>query len=239
MPSPSQIPTLPTLYATSRLAPVAAPLFPPSARLNAKISQHHGSIISVTTAAIVNAANATLLGGGGVDGAIHAAAGPDLAAECARLGGCRTGDAKITAAHRLPCRNVIHAVGPRYNQLGAERAEAALRGCYRRSLELAVENGCESVAFSAIGTGVYGYPSRDAADVALETTREFLEGKMGDKVERVVFVTFEGKDEAAYEELVPLVSRVRAGACLRIYADTYFLGTTSLRLKHREMSRGN
>lgn len=203
MPSPSQIPTLPALYAAARLTPSSAPLFPPSRALNSKISLYHGSIVSVSTAAIVNAANSTLLGGGGVDGAIHAAAGPNLQRECAGLGGCRTGDAKITGAHNLPCRKVIHAVGPQYNELGPERAEEALRNCYRRSLELASENGCESVAFSAIGTGVYGYPPGDAARVALRVTREFLEGERGGKLDRVVFVTFEGKDEAAYKEAVP------------------------------------
>ena len=203
MPSPSQIPTLPTLYATSRLTSSPTHLFPPSAALNSKISLHHGSIVSVSTAAIVNAANSTLLGGGGVDGAIHAAAGPNLQRECARLGGCPTGDAKITDAYNLPCQKVIHAVGPKYNQLGARRAEEALRACYRRSLELAGENGCASVAFSAIGTGVYGYPPGDAARVALGVTREFLEGEGGENVERVVFVTFEGKDEEAYKEAIP------------------------------------
>ncbi|MBE3043227.1 macro domain-containing protein [Candidatus Bathyarchaeota archaeon] len=167
------------------------------------MSLHHGSIVSVLTSAIVNAANKTLLGGGGVDGAIHVAAGPGLARECARLQGCSNGDAKITGAHNLPCDKVIHAVGPKYRELGPERAEEALRGCYRRSLELATENGCASVAFSAISTGVYGYPSDDAARVALGTTREFLEGEQGRKLQRVVFVTFEGKDEAAYREAVP------------------------------------
>lgn len=203
MPSPSQIPTLPTLYATSRLIPSPTPISPPNRALNAKISLHHGSIVSVLTAAIVNAANKTLLGGGGVDGAIHAAAGPGLARECARLHGCSTGDAKITDAYNLPCKKVIHAVGPKYNELGPARAEEALRGCYRRSLQLAAENGCPSVAFSAIGTGVYGYPAGDAARVALGATREFLEGPLGGKLERVVFVTFEAKDDEAYRETVP------------------------------------
>lgn len=203
MPSPSQIPTIPALYATSRLAPSASPLCPPSAALNHKISLYHGSITALSTAAIVNAANTSLLGGGGVDGAIHAAAGPGLKQECAKLNGCRTGDAKITGAHNLPCSKVIHAVGPKYVEVGPQRAEEALVGCYRRSLELAAGEGCPSIAFSAIGTGVYGYPAKDAARVALRTTREFLEGGQGGLVERVVFVTFEEKDDAAYREAIP------------------------------------
>lgn len=208
MPSPSHLPTLPTLqtlYATTRLLPpTTPPLHPPSPTLNSKISVHHGSITTLPTTAIVNAANTTLLGGGGVDGAIHRAAGPSLRRECATLNGCPTGSAKITDAYDLPCEKVIHAVGPQYNRVGPEKAEELLRGCYQRSLELAVENGCGSVAFSAIGTGVYGYPSGEAARVALGVTRGFLEGKGGRGVlERVVFVTFEEKDSEAYREAVP------------------------------------
>lgn len=203
MPSPSQIPTIPTLYASSRLTPSTNPLSPPDAALNRKISLHHGSITALSTAAIVNAANTSLLGGGGGDGAIHAAAGPGLARECATLNGCRTGDAKITGAHNLPCKKVIHAVGPKYVEVGPQRAEEALVGCYRKSLELAAGEGCPSVAFSAIGTGIYGYPPRDAARVALRTTREFLEGGRGSLLDRVVFVTFEEKDDAAYREAIP------------------------------------
>ncbi|SPO01518.1 related to hismacro and SEC14 domain-containing proteins [Cephalotrichum gorgonifer] len=204
MPSPPQIPTLPSLYAAARLTPVPRPLFPPSPSINAKISLHQGSIVSVSTAAIVNAANTSLLGGGGVDGAIHSAAGPGLQRECAALHGCPTGSAKITGAHNLPCQKVIHAVGPNYHRLGHAEAEEALRGCYRRSLELAAENACRSVAFSAISTGIYGYPAAEAAKVALGTTREFLGGPDGAKLDRVVFVLFESKDVEAYRDAVPL-----------------------------------
>ncbi|RMZ77046.1 hypothetical protein DV738_g4625, partial [Chaetothyriales sp. CBS 135597] len=125
--------------------------------------------------AIVNAANESLLGGGGVDSAIHAAAGPELVRECRTLGGCATGSAKITSAYgRLPGRKVIHAVGPVYHLNPRQVSESLLRGCYRTALELAVLNGCRSVAFSAISTGVYGYPSLEAAGVALDETRSLV-----------------------------------------------------------------
>jgi O-acetyl-ADP-ribose deacetylase len=133
----------------------------------------HGDITKLDVAAIVNAANSTLLDGGGVDGAIHRVAGPELLAECRGLGGCESGKAKITRGYRLPARFVIHTVGPIWR--GGKHGEALiLANCYRSSLQLAVQNEIKTIAFPAISCGAYGYPIQQAAQIALETTREFL-----------------------------------------------------------------
>jgi O-acetyl-ADP-ribose deacetylase (regulator of RNase III) len=149
-----------------------------------------GDITQQDTDAIVNAANSSLLGGGGVDGAIHRAAGPGLLEECKSLNGCRTGEAKITRGYRLKARHVIHTVGPVYRN-GQDNA-SLLRSCYIRSLELAALNGLKSIAFPSISTGVYGYPVEEAAKAQLSAVNDFL--RKDDTLEKVVLVCFDDRN---------------------------------------------
>ena len=155
-----------------------------------------GDITEQVVDAIVNAANERLLGGSGVDGAIHRAAGPELKEECRALGGCETGEAKITGGHGLAARHVIHAVGPVWRGGGGE--DGLLASCYRRAFALADEHGLRSIAFPSISTGAYGFPLERAARIAVREARDYLAG--GGRVERIVFVCFGGRAYQIYRE---------------------------------------
>jgi O-acetyl-ADP-ribose deacetylase (regulator of RNase III) len=164
-----------------------------------KIDIVSGDITALDVDAIVNAARTTLLGGGGVDGAIHRAAGPQLVAECRTLGGCRPGEAKITRGYNLPARFIIHTVGPVW--AGGKRGEPQiLANCYLNSLQLAFENGIKTIAFSAISCGAYRYPIPEAARIAVETTREFLANN--DKIDKVIVVVMNDEILEAYRRLL-------------------------------------
>lgn len=165
----------------------------------AELRAVQADIVTLSVDAIVNAANSSLLGGGGVDGAIHRAAGPGLLGECRLLGGCEPGDAKLTRGHQLPARFVIHAVGPIW-QGGAHREPELLASCYRRSLAIATERGCRSIAFPSISTGVFGYPIGLAAWVAVTSVREVLPASP--TLEEVVFCCFSRDDLKVYESLL-------------------------------------
>ena len=167
--------------------------------MNATLEVCQADITTLAVDAIVNAANSSLLGGGGVDGAIHRAAGSELLAECRQLGGCRTGEAKITQGYRLPARWVVHTVGPVWR--GGQHGEAKLlAAAYTNSLCLAAEQGAQSIAFPCISTGVYGYPAREAAVIAIRAVRETL--LQCPQMERVVFCCFSQQDAALYRRLL-------------------------------------
>ena len=174
--------------------------------LDGRIAVVQGDITRLDVDAIVNAANASLLGGGGVDGAIHRAAGPELLAECRTLGGARTGEAKLTRGYRLPARFVIHAVGPVWRGGGAGE-DAALASCYRTALAIAGERGLRSIAFPAISTGIYGFPLERATRIAVAEVRAVLAGKTS--VERVAFCCFSDGDRATYERVLHETEGVR------------------------------
>lgn len=173
--------------------------------MRSKIFIEQGDITTYKVDAIVNAANKSLLGGGGVDGAIHRAAGPLLLEECRTLGGCETGEAKITSGYRLPASYVIHTVGPVWRG-GNYNEELLLENCYISSLNLAVINNIKTIAFPSISTGVYGFPVDRAAKIALQTIKDFF--KMTNMIEKIIFVTYSKKDYEIYlntlDELIPL-----------------------------------
>lgn len=162
-----------------------------------KIQIVHADITQQNVDAIVNAANSSLLGGGGVDGAIHRAAGSELLAECRALGGCNTGDAKITRGYRLPAQYIIHTVGPIWRG-GNDREDELLASCYRRSLEVATHNGVRTIAFPAISTGIYSFPIQRATRIAVQTVKDFL--ATDDSIEQVMFVCFSLNDYEVYEQ---------------------------------------
>lgn len=185
------------LLNNNSLAQLALTSPTPNNKFNELVSIWQGDITTLEIDAIVNAANRTLLGGGGVDGAIHKNAGPLLKSECATLNGCETGDAKITGGYRLPAKYVIHTVGP-----VGEKAQL-LESSYKRSLEIALENNIRTIAFPCISTGVYGYPQRNAANVALNMVRKFLE-ENASKMDRIIFTLFLDEDVAIYETLMQI-----------------------------------
>ena len=161
-----------------------------------KLEAVQANIVTLDVDAIVNAANTTLLGGGGVDGAIHRAAGPELLAECRMLGGCPTGEARITRGYRLPAKYVIHTVGPVYRD-GRHGEPALLASCYRQSLDLAAKNGVRTIAFPAISCGAYGYPLDEAVEIAV---RVCAEGVQRHAIEQIVFACFDHAMLERYEQ---------------------------------------
>lgn len=165
--------------------------------INQKIEAIQGDITQMQVDAIVNAANNSLLGGGGVDGAIHRAAGPDLLAECRELNGCATGQAKITQGYQLPAKYVIHTVGPVWHG-GQDGEPELLAACYENSLQLALENQIKTIAFPAISCGVYGFPPEQAIPIAINTVKSFLIEH--DSIEKVIFASFSEKMHSAYQD---------------------------------------
>lgn len=165
-----------------------------------RLRLYRGDITTLKVDAIVNAANNSLLGGGGVDGAIHRAAGIDLLEECQTLNGCETGQAKITKGYRLPAKFIIHTVGPVYH--GDEKDAELLAACYRNSLKLAVQNNLKAIAFPNISTGVYGYPKEEAADIAINTVKKYLVNHP--EIKEVIFCVFGYENMNIYKKILKI-----------------------------------
>ncbi|KAL5486311.1 hypothetical protein ACEPAI_7357 [Sanghuangporus weigelae] len=199
----ASIPTLRQLYTNGTLRTGVKARYPTVDAYLDRVSLIRGDITTLEVDAIVNAANRSLLGGGGVDGAIHRAAGRQLLEECRTLGGCETGDAKVTNGYNLPAKHVIHTVGPVYSASQVETKAKQLASCYRLSLSIAAEKSIRSIAFPSISTGIYGYPIEDATEVALEETRRFLDSDNGTKLDHVIFTVFSDEDKRVYEALIP------------------------------------
>lgn len=201
----SSIPTVSALFALGTIKAASASSAKTktySARVADRIALIQGDITKLDVDAIVNAANTSLLGGGGVDGAIHRVAGNELLEECRTLGGCDTGEAKVTKGYKLPARYVVHTVGPVYAKTKAGEKREQLKSAYCRSLEEASKlndcDGIHSIAFPSISTGVYGYPMADATDVAIDSVAGFLESTPESKLEKVIFCTFSDDDHQFY-----------------------------------------
>ncbi|XP_019643838.1 PREDICTED: O-acetyl-ADP-ribose deacetylase MACROD1-like isoform X2 [Branchiostoma belcheri] len=194
----NDVPTWPQYRKEHNIGLRIKPKADPNEKFNEKVSLWRGDITQLEIDAIANAANESLLGGGGVDGAIHSAAGPTLVKETSTLGGCETGHAKLSGGHRLPAKYVLHAVGP----IGQKPDK--LEGCYKDCMALAKEHGLRSVAFPCISTGIFGYPNYPAGQVAIGYIRKWLEtGDNADHMDRVIFCVFLEKDVQVYEELLP------------------------------------
>ncbi len=159
----------------------------------------HGDITKIEADAIVNAANSSLLGGGGVDGAIHRAAGPELLEECRGINGCPTGEARITKGYRLPAKYVIHTVGPVWSG-GSSNEAVLLESCYLKSLDLALAHHLKTIAFPNISTGIYGYPKKEAAKIAIETVRKWTHDHP--QLEKIFFVVYDHENDQLYQELL-------------------------------------
>lgn len=205
--TPQDIPTLSDMYAEGKLDATSSAKqevdFKPSSAINDKVSLWQGDITKLQVDGVQNAANKALRGGGGIDGAIHRAAGPELLKACRALKGCMTGATKVTPGFDLPAKWVLHTVGPVYDDDEVEWSEECLQSCYETTLEHAIDNKVRTLALCGVSTGVYGYPLEDATHIALRTTREMLDANEAE-FDRIIFCNFSGRDTQMYSQLAPL-----------------------------------